>query len=93
MIKVLLLTLVAVPAVALAQNTAKWEDQPVTAKERTSVITALRAIGCTNPTRIERDDDGYEADNAKCRDGVYDIDLDRRFRVIDRDREDDVRSR
>lgn len=71
----------------LAQN--DWEDRPMTAQERERVVRAVVAAGCEAPTRIERDDDGYEVDNVRCRDGVYDLDLDRRFRIIDRDREDD----
>ena len=77
---------IALPAAAIAQT--EWEDRPITPEERAQVIVALEQAGCTNPTKIERDDDGYEADNAKCATGVFDIDLDRDFRIIDRDRED-----
>lgn len=77
---------IALPTAAVASD--DWDDQPVTDAERASVMAALDAAGCTNPTSIERDDDGYEADNARCADGVFDIDLDREFNIIDRDRED-----
>lgn len=66
----------------------EWEDRPVTAAERTRIVQAVRAAGCETPSRIERDDDGYEVEDVRCRDGVFDLDLDRRFRIIDRDRED-----
>lgn len=81
-------SLVALPVAALAQGGVEWEDQPMTAQETEQVTAALTAAGCTDPTSIERDDDGYEADNARCENGVFDIDLDREFRIIDRDRED-----
>ena len=82
----LVLAALALPAAAIAQT--EWEDRPVTQEERVQVLAALEQAGCTEPTKIERDDDGYEADNAKCAGGVFDIDLDRDFRIIDRDRED-----
>ena len=77
---------IALPTAALASE--DWDDRPITDAERASVIAALEADGCVNPTKVERDDDGYEADNVTCADGVFDIDLDREFRIIDRDRED-----
>jgi hypothetical protein len=78
--------LLAVPAAVVANDT--WEDQPVTEAERAKVIAALEAAGCSDPREIERDDDGYEADDVRCADGVFDIDLDKEFKIIDRDRED-----
>ena len=77
----------AIPTAAIASE--DWDDQPITAQERAQVIDALRAVGCTvDPKKIERDDNGYEADDARCANGVFDIELDRQFRITEMDRED-----
>ncbi|MFC3096862.1 PepSY domain-containing protein [Alteraurantiacibacter palmitatis] len=76
---------IALPTAALAND---WDDQPITDAERASVMAALEAAGCTSPDSIERDDNGYDVDNARCGDGVYDIELDRDFTITERDRED-----
>ncbi|MFC3101898.1 PepSY domain-containing protein [Altererythrobacter lauratis] len=80
---------IALPAAAITPALANdWDDQPITAEERARVMAAIAAAGCTNPDSIERDDNGYDVDNAKCEGGVYDIDLDKAFNITERDRED-----
>lgn len=80
-----LLSAIAVPAVA------QDRDDRVSPRERAAVLKSLRSAGCSNPTEIERDDGGYEVDNARCKNGVFDMKLARNFRIISRDREDDHR--
>lgn len=64
-------------------------DRPATAEERTRVLAALAAVGCRDPRSIEREDDGeFDVENARCADGVYDVELDAQYRITDRDRED-----
>ncbi|MDO8901266.1 MAG: hypothetical protein Q7V15_07925 [Phenylobacterium sp.] len=72
---------------------ASFADAPPSAEERASVMAALAAVGCSDPREIEREEDdgvleGYEVEDAKCADGVYDFDLDVNFNITDRDRED-----
>jgi hypothetical protein len=83
----LILVIVMSPAAA-------WADRPVTAEERTSIVAALEAEGCSGGS-YERDDDGddndddeFEVDDAQCADGAYDFELSRDFRITERDRED-----
>lgn len=80
-----LLAAIAVPA------GAQDRDDRVSPRERAAVLKSLRSAGCSNPTQIERDDGGYEVDNARCRNGVFDMKLARNFRIIGREREDDHR--
>lgn len=74
-------------AVSLATPALGDDDTPTRA-QRASVMKAIKAVGCSNPTSIERDDGGYEVDNARCKDGVYDLKLSSGFKVISRDRDD-----
>ncbi len=80
-----LLSAVAVPSVA------QDRDDRVSPRERAAVLKSLRSAGCSNPTEIERDDGGYEVDNARCKNGIFDMKLARDFRIIGREREDDHR--
>lgn len=80
----------AMPAAAalfLALTVSATAGEPPTSEERRAVLQALEKVGCHSPEEIERERYGYEVDDAICRDGVYDFDLDRNFRIIDRDRD------
>ncbi|WP_165895407.1 hypothetical protein [Sphingomonas sp. PP-CE-1A-559] len=48
----------------------------------------MKRIGCTAPRSIERDDGGFEVDDARCRGGRYDIKLNRNFKVVSREKQD-----
>ena len=52
------------------------------------MIKSIRAAGCTNPTKVEREDGGYEVDNARCKDGVFDLKLSSDFKIISREKDD-----
>jgi hypothetical protein len=47
---------------------------------------ALAEVGC-KPTEIERDDKGYNLDDAECADGPNDIKLDKDFKITSRRKE------
>ncbi len=79
--------LAALATVALATPALADDDTPTKA-QRASVMKAVRAAGCTNPTKVERDDGGYEVDNARCKDGVYDLKLSADFKIVSRDKDD-----
>lgn len=79
--------LAALVTVALATPALADNDTPTKA-QRASVMKAIRAAGCTNPTKVERDDGGFEVDNARCKDGVYDLKLSADYRIVSRDKDD-----
>ena len=80
--------LAALATIAIATPALADDDTPTRA-QRASVMKAVRAGGCTNPTKIERDDGGYEVDNARCKDGLYDLQLSADFKIVSRDKDDD----
>ena len=57
----------------------------VSSEEAEKIKAALEAFGCTGG-EMEKEDEGstfaYEVDNAKCKNGKYDIKLDKNFNVI-----------
>ncbi len=79
--------LAALAAAAIATPALADDDTPTRA-QRASVMKAVRAAGCTNPTKVERDDGGYEVDNARCKDGLYDLKLSADFKIVSRDKDD-----
>jgi hypothetical protein len=79
--------LAALATIALATPALADDDTPTKA-QRASVMKAVRAAGCTNATKIERDDGGYEVENARCKDGVYDLKLSADFKIVSRDKDD-----
>jgi len=81
------LLLAALATVTLATPALADDDTPTKA-QRASVMKAVRAAGCINPTKVERDDGGYEVDNARCKDGVYDLKLSANFKIVSREKDD-----
>ncbi|HMO42680.1 MAG TPA: hypothetical protein PKB04_05035 [Phenylobacterium sp.] len=80
-------------AALLLPTAAAHADEPATPDERARILAVLAAEGCSDPRKIERETDdgrlkGYEVEDAKCADGVYDFDLDLNFAITDRDRDD-----
>jgi hypothetical protein len=80
--KVILMALAA--AGIIGSTSALLADTPVTSAEAEKIKAALEAVGCTGgKTEKETEGSGYfEVDDAKCRDGQYDIKLDKDFKVI-----------
>ena len=73
-----------VTAAALASSTFALADTPVTPAEAEKIKAAMQALGCTGG-KMEKEDEGsgyYEVDDAKCKDGQYDIKLDKDFKLI-----------
>jgi hypothetical protein len=77
--------LIALVAAASIGSTATLADTPMTPAEQEKIKAALEALGCT-ADEIEKEDEGstfaYEVDNAKYKNGEYDIKLDKNFNVI-----------
>ena len=51
--------------------------------------TAIKAAGCTvDDSDIEAQGDGYKADDVECKDGQYDMVLDKDFKIVNKEKED-----
>ena len=71
-------------AAALVSSTFALADTPVTPAEGEKIKAALEAFGCTGG-KMEKETEGsgyFEVDDAKCKDGQYDIKLDKDFKLI-----------
>ncbi len=63
-------------------------DRAVTDQERTQLVAAMQAQGCTGG-EMEFDDGKFEVDDARCADGKqYDLDFDASFKLIKKDQDD-----
>jgi hypothetical protein len=71
-------------AVALVSSTSALADTPVTPAEAEKIKAALEVLGCTGG-KMEKETEGsgyFEVDDAKCKDGQYDVKLDKDFKMI-----------
>jgi hypothetical protein len=71
-------------AAALVSSTLALADTPVTPAEGEKIKAALETHGCTGG-KMEKEAEGsgyFEVDDAKCKDGQYDIKLDKDFKII-----------
>ena len=69
--------------------TAAVADSPVSEADAEKIKATMQAWGCSGG-KMEKETEGtgvYEVDDAKCKDGQYDIKLDRDFKVINIDRD------
>jgi hypothetical protein len=77
------LTMIASCALFMSSVFA-FADTPVSPAEADKIKAALETLGCTGG-KMEKETEGsgfFEVDDAKCRDGQYDIKLDKDFKVI-----------
>lgn len=72
---------VAVLVALFAGTGAAVCDDDVSPGEAWEVRAALAEIGCT-VREVEFDDGFYEADDARCPGGIYDIKLNRYFEIV-----------
>ena len=79
---------IATLALAFAASMPAQAGDPVSAEAKAAVVKALGEIGCTS-NDIEAEDGGYEADDAKCKDGQYDITLDKDFKIVNKKKDED----
>ena len=69
---------------AIVSSTFALADTPVTPAEGEKIKAALETFGCTGG-KMEKETEGsgyFEVDDAKCKDGQYDIKLDGEFKVV-----------
>jgi hypothetical protein len=81
------LLLTALPLSTIA-TVAHADDDHVSPRERAAIVHALAQQGCRAQGEIERDDGHFEAERVRCRDGWYEVHLDRQYHVIKREHED-----
>ena len=71
-------------AAVLVSSTFAFADTAVTPAEAEKIKATLEALSCTGG-KMEKETEGsgyFEVDDAKCKDGQYDIKLDKDFKVI-----------
>ena len=71
-------------AASLASSTFAFADTPVTPAEAEKIKAVLEILGCTGG-KMEKATEGsgyFEVDDAKCKDGQYDVKLDKDFKMI-----------
>jgi hypothetical protein len=76
-------TLMALVAVFVGSSFA-LADTPVSPANAEKIKATLQAWGCSGG-KMEQETEGtsvYEVDDAKCKDGQYDVKLDKDFKVI-----------
>ena len=70
----------------IGSTTSLFADTPVTPAEAEKIKAALEGWNCSG-VKMEKETEGgvvvYEVEDAKCRDGVYEIKLDKEFKVIE----------
>jgi hypothetical protein len=75
-----------VAAGIIGSTSALLADTPVTPAEEEKIKAALEGWNCSGG-KMEKETAGtdvlYEVEDAKCRDGVYEIKLDKDFKVIE----------
>ena len=71
-------------AAALLSSTFALADTPVSPAEAEEMKRTLQVLGCTGG-KMEKETEAsgtFEVDDAKCRDGQYDIKLDKDFKLV-----------
>ena len=81
-------TFIATFALAFAASMSAQAGAPVSADAKASITKALAEIGCTSED-IDAEGDVYFADDATCKDGTYDITLDKGFKIVKKEKDID----
>jgi hypothetical protein len=63
-------------------STAALADRDATPAEAEKIQAALAVVGCSGGEMEQEDSGIFEVDDAKCKDGQYDIKLDKDFKII-----------
>jgi hypothetical protein len=76
-------------AFAAVAATSAYAMDAITEEQVEGVQKAIKAMDCTvEDTAIEIENGGYEADDVICKDGRYDVYLDKDFKVVNKVKED-----
>jgi len=80
---------IAASAIVLVAAGSAYAKSALTEKQVEGVETAIKAIGCTvEENDITAKGDGYKADDVECKDGQYDMLLDKDFKITEKKKED-----
>jgi hypothetical protein len=80
---------IAASAIVLVAAGSASAKSALTENQIEGVETAIKAIGCTvEETDITAKGDGYKADDVECKDGQYDMLLDKDFKITKKEKED-----
>jgi len=81
-------TFIAASALALVAATSVYAAA-LTEQQVEGVQTTIKAADCTvDDANIEAKGDGYKADDVECKDGNYDVTLDKDFKITNKEKED-----
>lgn len=79
-----MMTRTLVTAACLLLATPAFADEKPSSEEADRITKAIAALGCSGG-EMEKESEAsgtYEIDDAKCKDGQFDIKLDRDFKLI-----------
>lgn len=80
--------IIAASALALVAATSVYAAA-LTEQQVEGVQTAIKAAGCTvEDSDISAKGEGYKADDVECKDGNYDVSLDKDFKITGKEKED-----
>lgn len=82
---VAVLALLMVPTLALAKKEEKKTD--ATKEQIAKIDEVLKAESCEGGDIEVKKDGGFEVDDVKCKDGQYDIKLDKDFKITAKKKE------
>ena len=75
--------------IAIASAGTVEPKSALTEQQVEGVQTAIKALGCTvEDSDIIAKGDGYKADDVECKDGNYDMLLDKDFKITGKEKED-----
>ena len=81
--------IIAACALVFATTTAYAAKEALTEEQILGVQTTIKAMECSvEDTAIEAEGSGYEADDVMCKDGQYDVYLDKEYKVKNKVKED-----
>jgi hypothetical protein len=79
---------IAASVLAMVAGTSAYAAA-LTEQQVESVQAAIKAAGCTvDDSDIMAKGDGYKADDVECKDGQYDVTLDKDFKITGKEKED-----
>jgi len=79
--------IIAASALALVAATSVYAAA-LTEQQVEGVQTAIKAAGCTvEDSDISAKGEGYKADDVECKDGNYDVMLDKDFKITGKEKE------
>ena len=80
---------IAVLATALRRGPAGQRPGEVVPTLRRRSTKALAEIGCTvEADDVDATDDGYEADDVKCKDGEFEVTFDKDFKITSKEKDE-----